>query len=50
MGPDKQAVNCSDTAFTFTVKDRNDQVLTRFNEWIDESLAVALHVFGAALQ
>ena len=50
VGPDKQAVNCSDTAFTFTVKDRNDQVLTRFNEWIDESLAVALHVFGAALQ
>ncbi len=50
VGPDKQAVDCSDTAFTFTERDRNDQVLTQFNEWIDESLAVALHVFGAALQ
>ncbi len=50
VGPDKQAVDCSDTALTFTVKDRNDQVLTQFNEWIDESLAVALRVFGAALQ
>ena len=50
VGPDKQAVDCSDTAFTFTVKDRSEQVLTQFEEWIDESLAVALRVFGAALQ
>ena len=50
VGPDKQAVDCSDTAFTFTEKDKNDQVLTQFSEWIDESLAVALRVFGAALQ
>ena len=50
VGSDKQAVDCSDTAFTFTEKDKDDQVLAQLREWIDESLAVSLRVFGAALQ
>ena len=34
--------NCAVEAFTFTTNDEHDAVATRFKEWIEESLSVAL--------
>ncbi len=47
--PGSELVHCSERAFTFTADDAGEDLDRSFEDWLDKSQAVALHILGNTL-